>query len=619
MIMYTRKKKTSIRRKMLLFILFCWAIPILASCIFGTITYYYKIVEKEEELRLEEIENVASFSAVHMADVISLSQRPSYEKTLENAWNDFSKSKITIDEYIQEVNKELRSKFFLNPKFKMYAFYKYGQKEPVCYSSTTVNSIKSYKQLIEPQFLGILASDSSYVHIKVVNGRIFLIRNLYTIRDYERYGTLVLELNKLQIFKDVDMEFRNDLILCIGDKDATFYLTDTTPEIDEDRRKLRDELFQYYDGVSHDKLDKVKGRIYNGYLYQAKQEDYHIGVMAFVNRSELYAGLYVFYFIVGCVLLLLIPIFAVGGGFLRRHIQKPMDRMMEAYRRMEAGEIGITVEGGEMPNVEFQYMKESFNSMSAQVKYLFDYVYDEKLARKDAQIQALQAQINPHFLYNTLEMMNWQVRMAGNIEASKMIEALGTVLDYRMNRANVKEIYLSEELRCMDSYFYIMSMRFGQRLSIVRNVDEDLHSIMVPPLILQPIVENAIIHGVESVKNGQIQIKIYHDDKKVYLEVQNTGKKMSEEDKDRIHALLNDEDYQVKEPRGKHTSIGIRNVNRRIRLVYGEEYGLTISQDDDLITTSRITIPYLTREDENLRKERTAVEMELKAASKRGE
>ena len=85
-----------------------------------------------------------------------------------------------------------------------------------------------------------------------------------------------------------------------------------------------------------------------------------------------------------------------------------MERMLDAYRRMEAGEIGITVDSDDMPNLEFQYMKESFDSMSAQVKYLFDYVYDEKLARKDAQIQALQAQINPHFLNNTLEMMNWQ-------------------------------------------------------------------------------------------------------------------------------------------------------------------------------------------------------------------
>lgn len=616
------KKKTSINQKIFIFILFCWAIPILACCVLATTTYYNRIVEREEELLKEELINVASFSAIHMADAITLSQRPSYEKTLENAWKSFSDGSIVLEEFLQEINTELKGKFFLNEKFNMYAFYRYGQKEAECYSSTTASSYKSYIEKIEPGLRDIFESDSSYVQIKVVDGRIFIVRNLYTITDYERYGTLVVELNKLQMFKDVKADFRDDLVICIGDREGVFTLSDNVDLEDEDAVRLKEQLLASYDGISNGKLDKLEGRSYNAYLYQAKQNDYHIGVMAFAKRNDMYAGLYDFYLIVACILLLLIPIFYSGVMFLRRHIQKPMDKMMAAYQRMEAGEIGITVEGDDMPNLEFQYMKESFDSMSAQVKYLFDYVYDEKLARKDAQIQALQAQINPHFLNNTLEMMNWQVRMSGNLEASKMIEALGAVLDHRINRANVQEIILAEELQCIDAYFYIMSMRFGQRLSISREVDEDLLYIMVPPLILQPIVENAIIHGVESVKNGEIRIRVYHDEEKVYLEVQNTGKPMTEEDKEKVRALLNDEDYQIKQAPGKHTSIGIRNVNKRIRLVYGDEYGLTVQQDENLVTTSRITLPYQDAVEDKAsndrsEKERTAVEKELKEASKR--
>jgi len=612
------KKKTSINRNMLLFILFGWAIPIIACCVFASTTYYNRIVEKEEELMIEELVNVTSFSAIHMSDVIALSQRLSYEKTLEDAWRDFSDGTLPLEEYLQTVNTELKGKFFLNDKFKMYAFYRYGEPVAECYSSTTTSYFKSYRQEIEPRLWDIFESDSSYVHIKVVNGRIFIVRNLYTITDYERYGTLVIELNKLQIFKDVDLDFREDLLLCIGDRDGIFTLSNAADAVDEDRLRLQEKLLQYYDGVSKNKLDALEGRTYNGYLYQTKQDDYHIGVMAFAKRSELYAGLYAFYLVVVIILLLLIPIFYFGGMFLRRHIQMPMERMLAAYRRMEDGEIGITVEGPDMPNVEFQYMKESFDSMSAQVKYLFDYVYDEKLARKDAQIQALQAQINPHFLNNTLEMMNWQVRMSGNIEVSKMIESLRTVLDYRMNRADVKEILLAEELQCVDAYFYIMSMRFGQRLSIMREVDDELLYIMVPPLILQPLVENAIIHGVESVKSAEIRIQVYHDEKNVYLEVKNTGKKMTDEEREKIRAILYDEDYKIKQAPGKHTSIGIRNVNRRIRLVYGEEYGLTIDQSEDLVTTSRITLPYQHTVEDKSMKERSAVEQELKEVSMRG-
>lgn len=250
--------------------------------------------------------------------------------------------------------------------------------------------------------------------------------------------------------------------------------------------------------------------------------------------------------------------------------------------------------------------------MSAQVKYLFDSMYSEKLARKDAQIQALQAQINPHFLNNTLEMMNWQARMSGDTVVSKMIESLGTVLDYRMNRANVKEIHLAEELQCIDAYFYIMSMRFGQRLSIERKIDDDLLYLMVPPLILQPIVENAIVHGVETVKNGVIRLHVYHDEENVYLKVRNTGKKMTEEELERIHAILEGDESKLPKNTGRHTSIGIQNVNRRIRLVYGDEYGLSIEQEEDCITVSTITIPYVDHEDEISLKERSEAQNELK-------
>ena len=122
--------------------------------------------------------------------------------------------------------------------------------------------------------------------------------------------------------------------------------------------------------------------------------------------------------------------------FIARQITAPMGRMIDASREVEQGKIGMQIEGDPMPNAEFSYLSDSFNRMSSEVKYLFDYAYNEKLARKEAKIIALQSQINPHFLNNTLEMMNWQARMAGDVPVSKMIEALATLLDYSMDRSN---------------------------------------------------------------------------------------------------------------------------------------------------------------------------------------
>lgn len=604
------KQPISLNRKIISFMILCWLIPLVIFFASMTVFYQQLIVQKTEGLMEEELKNISSFAAIRIGDAITLAQRPSYEKTWEKSWKKYEEGSLSATEYLQEVNASLKGKFYMDERFNMYAFYRYGEGKAECFSSRTGISFKSYVEEIEPGLQDIFEMDTSYVYVRVVNGRVFIVRNLYTTTDYERYGTLVVEMNGGKIFQDVPADIRKNMVICIGDNQDVLDFAGI--EEGDKRETLLSDLRKKYDGISNGKISKKENRDYNGYLYQEKQDDYHMGVMVFATKSELYASLYKFYTVVAIILVLFVPLLGYGIYFLRQHIQTPVDRMMHAYKRMEDGEIGAVVGGGNMPNLEFQYMMERFDSMSAQVKYLFDCVYDEKLARKDAQIQALQAQINPHFLNNTLEMMNWQARMSGDVVVSKMIESLGTVLDYRMNRANVKSIQFVEELQCIDAYFYIMSMRFGQRLSIEREIDEELLYVKVPPLMLQPLVENAIVHGVETIKNGVIRLRVYHDEEKIYFEVRNTAKKMSEKDMARIQAILAGDESQLPKTTGRHTSIGIRNVNRRIGLVYGEEYGLTITQNDDLETISTITIPYNAVEEEKTLKERTEVEAELR-------
>lgn len=605
------KRPQSLKKKILLFMILCWGVPIAVFFTFTTFSYRNGIVEKAEGLMVDELENVAAFASIRVEDAIALCQKPSYEKTWENAWKKYHAGKYSKNEYLQEVNSSLTGKFYLDKRFSLYAYYCYGDEEPECFRSRIGVPYKSYVSEIQPHIQNLIESDSSYACVLVVDNRIFIVRNLYTTMDYERYGTLVVELNRDKLFADVPPDMRENMVVCFNDSEGLLNFMNEEEAQTDGRGALLEQLLAVYDGSSDGKLDRIENSAYNGYLYQNRQDNYHIGVILFAKRSELYSSLYEFYMIIFIMLLLFVPLFCYGIHFFSRHIQEPIGNMLRASGRMEAGEIGITVEG-EMPNEEFLHMKESFDRMSAQVKYLFDYVYDEKLARKDAQIQALQAQINPHFLNNTLEMMNWQARMSGDMIVSKMIESLGTVLDYRINRANVKEIHLAEELQCIDAYFYIMTMRFGQRLSIEREIDDELLYIMVPPLILQPIVENAIVHGVETVANGAIHLRVYHDEQNVYFEVRNTGKQMTEQDKQRIQAILAGDEDQIPKNTGRHTSIGISNVNRRIRLVYGEEYGLSIVQGEDCVTVSTITIPYQTAEEEKSLKERNTVEKELR-------
>lgn len=598
----------SLKKKILLFMILCWAVPVTVFFAFTTVSYHQGIVGKAERLMEEELQNIVSFASIRIGDAVSLCQRPSYEKTWENAWKSYENGSNTRNEYLQEVNTSLKGKFYQDERFNMYAYYCYGSGSPDCFSSRTGISYNSYLEEIQPGLEDIIAMDSSYSYVRVTEGRMFIIRNLYTTVDYVRFGTLVVELNKYKVFQDVSQDVRENMFICIGSGSDILELG--IPK-EQEKEEMAARLLKQYDSGKRERIDWIRDRNYTGCLYQKQYDTYHMGAVLLAERAELYSSLYEFYTIAFLLMILFVPLVYYGVDFLRRHIQVPIGQIMQASKRVEAGEMGAMVEG-EMPNAEFQYMKERFDSMSGQVRCLFEYAYDEKLARKDAQIQALQAQINPHFLNNTLEMMNWQARMSGDTVIPKMIEALGTVLDYRMNRAQVKEIHLTEELRCVNAYFYIMSMRFGQRLRIEQEIDEELRYLMVPPLILQPLVENAVVHGVEVMANGLIRLNVYHDREHVYLEVRNTGKEMTEEAKKKIEAILEGTEAQIPKEPGRHTSIGIQNVNRRIRLMYGEEYGLTIGQEADFETVSRITIPYEKRQEEKSAKERNMVEEELK-------
>ena len=176
--------------------------------------------------------------------------------------------------------------------------------------------------------------------------------------------------------------------------------------------------------------------------------------------------------------------------------------------------------------------------------------------------------------------------MSGAENVSGMIEALGTMLGATMNRKQRRFVTLAEELSYVDAYLYIISKRFGSRFQVYRDIDESLLQLEVPILIIQPIVENAVEHGVEENKEGMVAISITSDWDKIIIEVKNDGT-LSPKDKERIDFLLNGSAQKEDE---HHVSLGIRNVNRRLKIIYGAECGLTIQSDEENHTVSRIVV-----------------------------
>ncbi len=535
----------------------------------------------------EGLKNFTYFNAQRIDEAIDISKKTSYEQVIEKAWRSYDKGKMTKSELYRQITGNLTSKFYNDNRFEIAVFFLSKEPSKIYYTKQKEsNYIDIYLKEVAKTANEITKMDSSDAHVRVINGRIYIIRNLYTTTNYTKFGTLILELNKDKLI---------DGIYLNKDYEFAFFINDTNSMITYDNRLtqeshngLLDKLKAQYRTTMNRKIISDKDQSYHGMLYQQRYDDFHFGSILIVDDTVIFAELRSLYMIMFLIAIIIIPVLIVMLYYLYHNITKPMQIMVDAAQSLEKGDIGMQVEGAPMPNSEFEVLKNSFNKMSSKIKYLFDVAYSEKLARKDAKIIALQSQINPHFLNNTLEMMNWQARLAGDVTVSKMIEALGTLLNYSMDRSNKKMIHLSEELHCVDAYCYIISMRFGKRLKIEKEIDQELMQLPVPQLILQPLIENAVVHGVETVKSGTIWIKVYKDGQNAILQIINTGKGMNEEAIKRVAAIL--EGHYESGPKC-HESLGIYNVNERIRLIYGEEYGLRIEPDGEDRVVSTIMIP----------------------------
>jgi two-component system sensor histidine kinase YesM len=581
------KKIVSLRHTLLLLITLLWIIPVLLIYLFMTVSYRNDIINKTRALMEEGLKNFTYFNAQRIDEAIDISKKTSYEQVIEKAWRSYDKGKMTKSELYRQITGNLTSKFYNDNRFEIAVFYLSKEPSKIYYTKQKEsNYIDIYLKEVAKTANDITEMDSSDAHVRVINGKIYIIRNLYTTTNYTKFGTLILELNKDKLI---------DGIYLNKDYEFAFFINDTHSMITYDNRMtqeshvgLLDKLKARYSTKVNRKIISDKDQSYHGMLYQQRYDDFHFGSILIVDDTVIFAELRFLYIIMFLIAIIIIPVLIFMLYYLYHNITRPMRIMVDAAQSLEKGDIGMQVEGDPMPNSEFEVLKNSFNKMSSKIKYLFDVAYSEKLARKDAKIIALQSQINPHFLNNTLEMMNWQARMAGDVTVSKMIESLGTLLNFSMDRSNKKMIPLSEELHCVDAYCYIISMRFGKRLKIEKEIDHELMQLPVPQLILQPLIENAVVHGVETVKSGTIWIKVYKDGQNAILRIINTGKGMNEEDIKHVTAILKGH-YETDQ---KHReSLGIYNVNERIRLIYGEEYGLRIEPDGENRVVSTIILP----------------------------
>ena len=240
---------------------------------------------------------------------------------------------------------------------------------------------------------------------------------------------------------------------------------------------------------------------------------------------------------------------------------------------------------------------------TARLEMLIRRCSDESVRQNSAQIfdkqtelTALQSQINPHFLYNTLETIRGQALLDNNEEIARMTEALGAFFRYSISRKGTM-VTLRDELANVRNYMLIQQYRFSNRFSleiVVDEEDEAAYECLVPRLIIQPVVENAIFHGLEDLDDGgKVTIEIMLTEENLILMISDNGKGIPEEELESLNERIHSNDRKLLEPQGEsnRTGIALPNINRRLRLLYGDSYGINIYSTSGQGTDVEILIP----------------------------
>ena len=545
-----KKQPGSLRTKLLRIILLCWVLPI---AIILTVAGILLRSNYERNLR-GQLETDAGYvlrqEELLLNAVFESSKAVSYDGAVRSAYRDYLQHGDRTALY-RGVSEYLSQTFSRDERFQavFVSFWEDLKIYPYIMSSGIrgYSIPRNYHRSVEPLLLEEMAEADTAIRILVFDNELYVARNLLD-SSFRPYATVVMLCDKSGLLDSFDsirgaggvMLLLDDLML-----DETGTLQQAVPAETENGDVL------CYDGELE------------GHRLQLQVKTVPFDILADIPELRI---------AVTAVVLLVLPLLLVMILLFRRQVTRPVETLLDATDRLQSGERGYQI-ADEAKNKEFERIYRHFNAMSTELQNQFERSYQEQQALQQARVKALQSQINPHFLNNTLEVINWEARLAGDDRVSTMIEALSVMLNAALGRDGRSRIPLKEELGYVDAYLYIISQRLGERLVINREIDETLLELPVPRLILQPLVENAVEHDLAQRHGGTLAVRVYRVGDEMVLESEHDGS-LSAEDLESIRELLASSVVDT-EISGQ---VGLRNVRQRLELLYGQAGRLNIEQ-----------------------------------------
>lgn len=567
------KKRRQLKWSMMAMLTMCWFIPLIVLSFAILFFVYGKMSRQLQNTIVTSADQAIDMCQIRLNEAMAASKDSSYLPEIKDSYAAYL-ADGDVKELNRDVNLFLQQHYRYNSDFRMTVLYFLDNPDNLFYTyqspQETYAIVRYFQKNVQEQMIAMSEELDTDIAFVSDGDRSYMVRNIVNGK-FEPIAMIVMELDTEHMFGSLKSIW--------GYRSGQVYIDDSSMLEGESENPMGDSTVRMMKNAKYfPKGDR-------SCVYKRLEAGRHrIDYMVMLDPEALTEEIFLVRSIIGLLFLFMIPLVIIVFVFFNRHVNRPVAALRKGCKEMGKEHYSYRIEEQEQDE-EFYELHAAFNGMADKLQYQFEKIYLEELALKDANIMALQSQINPHFLNNTLEIINWEARMNGNLKVSSMIEALSTMLEATMNRAKVQLILLSEELSYVDAYLYIISQRFGDNFECKKQIDENLLSVKVPRLIIQPIIENAVEHGMNFHEKGRVELNVYRDQNRLCIEVMDNGV-LTGKDKDKIRQLLSDQNVQDQ----PSLSIGIRNVNKRLKIMYGEEYGLTILSNAQGYTVSTITV-----------------------------
>lgn len=399
---------------------------------------------------------------------------------------------------------------------------------------------------------------------------------------FEQLGYMIVDLNYTYFHTLIDdVNYSNTIDIMIVDQEQILYSSDQNRVLTPLDPKLHTTIFSQSYGSEHGVLDKED--VYYSFYPIGDTGWKVVAFHSLASYDSKSSALFHFMLVITAISLICSCFLLI---MVSRSISRPLKKLSLYMENVQNGD--FSVQFHPKYNDEIGKLCHSFNYMLTYTNTLINDVYKLELAEKNATIYALQSQINPHFLYNTLQMLSDFAEAGDSSEVTTISGHLSSIFRYCLDGEN-RFVLLDHEINHIENYVYIQSIRLNHRFKFILDIPDECFNIHVPRLILQPLVENAIDHGIyPKLNNGEISISCQQTDQMLKIEIRDNGIGMTKEKLTDLQKKLKN---SVQDGPFKANSIGIENVHRRLILSYGADFGLHLDSQLNVGTTISLLIP----------------------------